>query len=116
MLHSPDGALGQYGAFSDASAKHSVDVDLCGDIEDFDTFVSALGKQYGGDGSVRTLSLIAKYSIIDAVPARLRAHGVACCLACAINLGGGRAASVIFWADNANFGWALKILRTLSAA
>ncbi len=109
------GAQPERGAYADAGAGRYVDVRFDSDVSDFDLYVSALGKTRGGeDGPAQSLSLITKYYIIDSVPASMSEHGASCCMLCAIRLGDG-AATVVFWANNANFGWARRILRSLSA-
>ena len=109
-----NGPAGQVQLYTDAAAKRFAEVMYFPEASNFDAFVSNLGKAYGG-GIVQDYSLIIKYFINTAVPAEQKSHGVGCCMPCAIRLGGS-AASVIFWAEDANFGWAQRILRTLSAA
>ena len=104
------------GAYADEQSKRYIDIYFDSGAGDFDVYVSALGKAWGKEGAVpQSPSLIMKYYVIDSVPASLSAHGARCCMPCAIKLGDG-AATAVFWADNANFGWARRILRSLSAA
>lgn len=113
----PDGANGQTGAYADGQAKRYIDIYYNSNAGDFDAFASALGKDWGReDGSLQRFSLIVRYYTGGTVPAQRQAHGVTCCMPCAIDLGGGKAATVVFRADDADFGWALDILGTLSAS
>lgn len=115
-LYLPESFAPDAGTYADAAAKRYVDVRFDSGADDFDTYVSALGKAWGGEGGLaQSLSLITKYYVIEEVPDALRAHGAQSCMACAVKLGTG-AATVTFWADNANFGWARNILHSLSAA
>ena len=109
------GTASQALAFTDGN--RYVEIRVYGDITSFDSFLSLLGEKSGADESLlKSLSLITKYYTPVAAPAENGAPEKSFCMPCAVNLGGKSVSSVIFKAENANFGWALKILRSLSAS